>query len=80
MRKFGKGMTDIHVELRHIVEARDVVFHEGVETYTRRGVKVVLPYCGVFEFQDGLIRGWRDYFDRATLEAQLAPAQAKAGA
>ena len=74
MQKFGRGMSNIHVELRHIVEVGDVVFHEGVETYTRKGINVALPYCGVFEFQDGLIRGWRDYFDRATLEAQLAPA------
>ncbi len=79
MQKFGRGMSNIHVELRHIVEVGDVVFHEGVETYTRKGINVALPYCGVFEFQDGLIRGWRDYFDRATLEAQLAPV-ARAGA
>ena len=73
MEKFGKGMSNINVKLRHVVEAGDVVFHEGVETYTRKGVNVALPYCGVFEFEDGLIRGWRDYFDRATLEAQFAP-------
>lgn len=73
MAKFGKGMTNIKVELRHIVESGDLVFHEGFETYTRKGVNVRLPYCGVFEFEDGLIRGWRDYFDLPTLERQIAP-------
>lgn len=71
MAKFGKGMSNIHVEFRHIVEVGDVVFHEGVETYTRKGTRIALPYCGVFEIQDGLIRGWRDYFDARTLEAQF---------
>jgi limonene-1,2-epoxide hydrolase len=79
MTRFGKGMQDIHVDLRHIVEVGDVVFHEGVENYSRKGTKVSLPYCGVFEFKDGKIIGWRDYFDYATLERQLAAGkQAKA--
>jgi len=79
MARFGKGMENIHVDLRHIVEAGDVVFHEGVEHYSRKGTNVALPYCGVFEFKDGKIIGWRDYFDYATLERQLAAGkQAKA--
>ena len=78
MAKFGKGMQDIHVDMRHIVEVDNVVFHEGVENYTRKGRKVSLPYCGVFEFKDGKIIGWRDYFDYATLERQLAADQTKA--
>ena len=52
MAKFGKGMQDIHVDLRNIVEVGDVVFHEGVEHYARKGTRVSLPYCGVFEFKD----------------------------
>ena len=78
MTRFGKGMQDIHVELRHIVEVGDVVFHEGVENYSRKGRKITLPYCGIFEFKDGKIIGWRDYFDYGTLERQLAGEQAEA--
>ena len=78
MARFGKGMQDIHVDLRNIVEVGDVVFHEGVENYSRKGHKVTLPYCGVFEFKDGKIIGWRDYFDYATLERQLADDPAEA--
>ena len=72
MTKFGRGMQDIHVELRNIVESGDVVFHEGTENYSRKGRSVSLPYVGVFEFKDGKIVGWRDYFDYATLEKQLS--------
>lgn len=78
MTRFGRGMQDIHVELRHIVQSGDVVFHEGTENYTRKGRAVSLPYVGVFEFMDGKIIGWRDYFDYATLEKQLAAAPAAA--
>lgn len=77
MTRFGKGMQDIHVELRHLVASDNVVFHEGTETYRRKGRQVRLPYAGVFEFQDGKIIGWRDYFDYATLERQLSAPQAE---
>ena len=72
MTKFGRGMQDIRVELRNIIESGDVVFHEGTENYLRKGRPVSLPYVGVFEFRDGKIIGWRDYFDYATLEKQLS--------
>ena len=71
MSRFGRGMSNIHVDLRNIIESGDVVFHEGVENYERKGKKVALPYAGVFEFKDGKIIGWRDYFDYVTLEKQL---------
>ena len=78
MTRFGKGMQDINVDIRNIVESGDIVFHEGIENYSRKGNKVALPYVGVFEFKDGKIIGWRDYFDYATLERQLSGGQAKA--
>ena len=78
MARFGKGMQDINVDIRNIIESGNVVFHEGVENYSRKGNKVALPYCGVFEFKDVKIIGWRDYFDYATLERQLTGGKAKA--
>lgn len=72
MAKFGRGMENIRVDLRHLIASGNVVFHEGTENYTRKGRPVSLPYAGVFEFKDGKIIGWRDYFDYASLERQLA--------
>ena len=80
MAKFGKTMSDINVDLHNIIEAGDLVFHEGVETYKRKGIPVALPYAGVFAFKDGLIIGWRDYFDVVTLEKQLAAGKEAANA
>jgi limonene-1,2-epoxide hydrolase len=38
---------------------------EGYEEYTdtRTGARVAHPYMGIFEFRDGLIARWRDYFE-----------------
>ncbi len=33
---------------------------------------LALPVMGVFEIQDGKIAAWRDYFDLATLNQQMA--------
>ena len=72
MSKFGRGMANIHVDLRNIIQSGNVVFHEGIENYERKGKKVALPYVGVFEFKNDKIIDWHDYFDYATLEKQLA--------
>ncbi len=68
---FTKGMTDYKLELKHVVADDRFVFHEGVENYVKKGHRVALPYCGVFEFKDGKITRQRDYFDARTIEKQL---------
>lgn len=40
------------------------LFVEGVNDYIdEQGHRIAVPYMGVVEFRDGLITGWRDYFD-----------------
>jgi len=53
----------------------DKLLVEGTEelTDTNTGQRVHTPYMGIFEFRDGLIARWRDYF-------QLTPAPAGAAA
>lgn len=42
---------------------------EGSEEYTdtRTGVRQKTPYMGIFEFRDGKIARWRDYFEMKSL-------------
>lgn len=75
--RFARGMTDVRIEIRNVVEQGDVLMHEGWESYDRGGRRITLPYAGVFEFRDGLILGWRDYFDWQSLERQLKDAPSK---
>ena len=72
LAKFAKGMSDIHYELRGVMEDGDRLMLEGVENYTKNGRKVSVPYMASFDFRDGRISAWRDYFDLATVERQLA--------
>lgn len=72
LRKFGAGMSEVRYEVHHLLENGDTVLLEGQENYTKNGKRVALPYMTAFEFQGPLIKEWRDYFDYATLERQLA--------
>ncbi len=70
--KFSKGMSDIHYDVKGVMENGDKLMLEGVENYTKNGQKVSVPYMASFTFRDGKISGWSDYFDLATVERQLA--------
>lgn len=70
--KFGKGMSDIHYDVKGAMENADSLMLEGVENYTKNGRKVSVPYMASFKFRDGKICSWSDYFDLATVERQLA--------
>jgi len=49
------------------------LFVEGVDDFTDdKDHRVAVPYCGVVEFRDGLITGWRDYFDAGILAKMKA--------
>ena len=70
--RFLDDMTEVRFEIRHSGEiSHDVVMNERVDIFRRRdGTEVRLPVTGIFELSGGRIRAWRDYFDRATMEAQ----------
>jgi len=72
LERFGDGMTDIHYEIKGVLEDADSLMLEGTENYTRNGRKVSVPYMASFRFRDGKISAWSDYFDLKTVERQLA--------
>jgi ketosteroid isomerase-like protein len=55
-------------------ETADRLFYEAAEDFdTPDGRQVLVPYAGIVDFApDGLITGWRDYFDRALIDGQVA--------
>jgi limonene-1,2-epoxide hydrolase len=70
---FVAGWGETTWEVRHLVEAGDVVIAERVDrTVTKDGKQVDLPCCGVFEMEHGKIKVWRDYFDMGTYLKSLA--------
>lgn len=68
------GMGDKLVfETHHIAEAPGgVVMTERTDKFLMNGQWLALPVMGVFEIKDGKIAKWRDYFDMAQFQSQIA--------
>jgi limonene-1,2-epoxide hydrolase len=61
----------LHIEIRSLATHGTTVFVERVDTHSGAGRKIVMPCCGVFETESGLIKIWRDYFDMQTWLSQI---------
>lgn len=59
-------------ELLHQVASDHVVMNERIDRFTVGGRTIAIPVVGVFEVRDGKITAWRDYFDLAMFQKQLA--------
>ena len=45
---------------------------EGVEEFIAKdGRHIAIPYAGILDFQDGLIKNWREYFEGRILEDMM---------
>ncbi|MGE0775963.1 MAG: limonene-1,2-epoxide hydrolase family protein [Sphingomonadaceae bacterium] len=69
------GQVDkVRWTIDHISENADgTVLTERMDGFVMNsGAAVDLPVMGIFEMRDGLIAGWRDYFDLGTLQKQMA--------
>jgi limonene-1,2-epoxide hydrolase len=77
-----RGKADVRALLQKLAPTRHAenwrIFHhavngtrlfvEGVDDFTtEQDHRVAVPYMGIVEFRDGLITGWRDYFDAGIL-------------
>ena len=72
LEKFARGMSNPRYDVKNVLEKDDLLMLEGVENYEKNGRSVSVPYMASFEFRGDKIRLWRDYFDLATVERQLA--------
>ena len=70
----GMQAEAVNWEVIAIAENADgIVLTERVDNFDMAGGKSVsLPVMGTFEFTDGKISAWRDYFDLATFANQMA--------
>lgn len=67
---FFSSIATLSHELQRLVSNGNTVVCEGEVTYTRHdGSAITLPFCNVFEVQDGLISLYRIYIDVAPLYA-----------
>lgn len=65
LKKYREFTTDAQWRIDNFAEKEDKLFVEGYEEYldTRTNERIAHPYMGIFEFRDGKICKWRDYFE-----------------
>lgn len=70
---FIKMGDKVEFETVHIAESPSgAVMTERVDKFRINGQWLELPVMGVFEITDGKIAKWRDYFDLAQFQNQMA--------
>lgn len=65
LNKYREITADVKWEVKRYAETDNELFVEGYEEYldTRTNEVIAHPYMGIFEFRDGKISAWRDYFE-----------------
>jgi limonene-1,2-epoxide hydrolase len=63
----AKDISKIELRIRHIGVADGVVFVERVDDFVYRGHHGKVPVVGVVEVEQGHVKAWREYYDRAQM-------------
>tara|TARA_R110000787_G_scaffold3020_8_gene12004 strand:+ start:27650 stop:28048 length:399 start_codon:yes stop_codon:yes gene_type:complete len=76
----GSGMGSDGAEwiVHHIVAEGDTVLTERTDKFRINGRWIAIRVMGTFEMHDGKIAKWRDYFDLAEFQNQMATAMGAA--
>lgn len=70
---FLANATEVKWTVHHIAETQaGVVLTERTDVFHMGPKTLSLPVMGTFEFRDGLIAKWRDYFDLGQFQSQMA--------
>jgi limonene-1,2-epoxide hydrolase len=70
---FLAGAKTVRWTVHHIAETPDgVVMTERTDDFEMEGRTLSIAVMGVFEFEGGLIKAWRDYFDIPAFQRQMA--------
>src|SRR5687767_10549491 len=63
----AKDISKIELRIRHIGVVDGVVFIERVDDFVYRGHHGAVPVVGVVEVEQGRVKAWREYYDRAQM-------------
>lgn len=70
---FLAGATRVEWTVHAIAEnSAGTVLTERTDVFVMGPKTISLPVMGAFELKDGLISAWRDYFDLADFQKQMA--------
>ena len=63
----ANDIARIELRIRHMGVADGVVFIERVDDFVYRGKHGAVPVVGVVEVEQGRVKAWREYYDRAQM-------------
>jgi limonene-1,2-epoxide hydrolase len=63
----ASDISRIELQVRHIGVIDGVVFVERVDDFVYRGRHGAVPVVGVIEIDQGRVKVWREYYDRAQM-------------
>lgn len=67
IKHMGAGISQIHLDVKHIGVIDGVVYVERVDRFTYNGHTGAVPVMGAIEVKDGRVQVWREYYDRNEL-------------
>jgi limonene-1,2-epoxide hydrolase len=71
----GAGIDSITLHIRNIGIVGEVVVIERVDEFVYNGHHGKVPVVGVLEVENGGVKEWREYYDRAELLAEMGVAK-----
>lgn len=66
-----EGATHLELQLRNIAVSGNTVFLERVDVFTYKGRHGEVPVVAVMDIEEGKVKAWREYYDRAALLAEM---------
>jgi limonene-1,2-epoxide hydrolase len=67
IEKLCENMSEVRIEVLSSAVAGSSVFLERVDNFVNAGRPGAMPVVGILEIENGRVREWREYYDRATL-------------
>lgn len=70
----GAGIDSITLHIHNIGVVGNVVVIERTDEFVYNGHHGKVPVVGILEIENGKVKAWREYYDRAQLLAQMGVA------
>ena len=69
------GVSEIELQLRNISVIGNSVFIERLDVFTYKGKTGRVPVACVMDIENGKVKEWREYYDRASLLSEMGVEQ-----
>ena len=71
MAALTDGLESIHLNIKNLGVINGLVYVERQDEFVYKGNAGKVPVVGVLDIRDGLVKEWREYYDRAELLREM---------